>query len=127
MKQIILWSALIIIFISCMGLFGLSILTTEKRRKEIGVRKVLGASIGSIVQKLSLHFLKLVLLGFVIFAPLAYYTGNSLLQNYPYRINIGLSIFGISLLALLLICIITVSYHAIKAAIANPVKSLRTE
>ncbi len=127
MKQIILWSALIIIFISCMGLFGLSILTTEKRRKEISVRKVLGASIGSIVQKLSLHFLKLVLLGLVIFAPLAYYTGNSLLQNYPYRINIGISIFAISLLALLLICIITVSYHAIKAAIANPVKSLRSE
>ena len=127
MKQIILWSALIIIFISCMGLFGLSILTTEKRRKEIGVRKVLGASIGSIVQKLSLHFLKLVLLGFVIFAPLAYYTGNSLLQNYPYRINIGISIFGISLLALLFICIVTVSYHAIRAAIANPVKSLRSE
>ncbi len=127
MKQIILWSALIIIFISCMGLFGLSILTTEKRRKEIGVRKVLGASIGSIVQKLSLHFLKLVLLGFIIFAPIAYYTGNSLLQNYPYRINIGISIFVISLLALLLICIITVSYHAIKAAVANPVKSLRTE
>ena len=127
MKQIILWSALIIIFISCMGLFGLSILTTEKRRKEISVRKVLGASIGSIVQKLSLHFLKLVLLGLVIFAPLAYYTGNSLLQNYPYRINIGISIFGISLLALLLICIITVSYHAIRAAIANPVKSLRSE
>ena len=127
MKQIILWSALIIIFISCMGLFGLSILTTEKRRKEIGVRKVLGASIGSIVQKLSLQFLKLVLLGFIIFAPLAYYTGHSLLQNYPYRINIGISIFAISLLALLLICMITVTYHAIKAAIANPVKSLRTE
>ena len=127
MKQIILWSALIIIFISCMGLFGLSILTTEKRRKEIGVRKVLGAGIGSIVQKLSLHFLKLVLLGFAIFAPLAYYTGNSLLQNYPYRINIGISIFAFSLLSLLLICITTVSYHAIKAAVANPVKSLRTE
>ena len=127
MKQIILWSALIIIFISCMGLFGLSILTTEKRRKEIGVRKVLGASIGSIVQKLSLHFLKLVLLGFVIFAPLAYYTGNSLLQNYPYRITIGISIFVISLFALLFICIFTVSYQAIKAALANPVKSLRSE
>ena len=127
MKQIILWSALIIIFISCMGLFGLSILTTEKRRKEIGVRKVLGASIGSIVQKLSLHFLKLVLLGFVIFAPLAYYTAHKLLQDYPYRINIGINIFAISLFALLIICIITVSYQAIKAAIANPIKSLRTE
>ena len=127
MKQIVLWSALIIIFISCMGLFGLSILTTEKRRKEIGVRKVLGASLSTIVQMLSLHFLKLVILGFIIFAPIAYYTGTSLLQNYPYRINIGLGIFGVSLLALLLISIITVSYHALKAAIANPVKSLRTE
>ena len=127
MKQIVLWSALIIIFISCMGLFGLSILTTEKRRKEIGVRKVLGASVGSIVEKLSLHFLKLVIIGFVIFAPIAYYTGQSLLQNYPYRINIGISIFGISLLALLLISLLTVSYHALKAAVANPVKSLKSE
>jgi putative ABC transport system permease protein len=127
MKQIVLWSAMIIIFISCMGLFGLSILTTEKRRKEIGVRKVLGASLSSIVQMLSFNFLKLVLLGFIIFAPLALYTGNNLLENYPYRINVGISIFGISLLALVLISIITVSYHALKAAIANPVKSLRTE
>ncbi len=127
MKQIILWSAMIIIFISCMGLFGLSILTTEKRRKEIGVRKVLGASLSSIAQLLSLHFIKLVLLGFIIFAPLAFYTGKSLLQNYPYRINIGISIFGISLLAVLLVSIITVSYHSLKAAIANPIKSLRTE
>ncbi len=126
-KQIILWSAMIIIFISSMGLFGLSILTTEKRRKEIGVRKVLGASLSSIVQMLSFNFLKLIVLGFIIFAPLAYYTGTSLLQNYPYRIHIGISIFGISLLALILISIITVSYHSLKAAIANPVKSLRTE
>lgn len=127
MKQIILWSALMIIFISCMGLFGLSILTTEKRRKEIGVRKVLGASVGSIVEKLSLHFLKLVFLGFVIFAPIAYYTGFSLLENYPYRIHIGVSIFAVSLAVLLLISLVTVSYHALKAAIANPVQSLRTE
>lgn len=127
MKQIIFWSALMIIFISCMGLFGLSILTTEKRRKEIGVRKVLGASVGSIVEKLSLHFLKLVFLGFVIFAPIAYYTGYSLLENYPYRIRIGVNIFAISLVVLLLISLITVSYHALKAALANPVKSLRTE
>jgi putative ABC transport system permease protein len=127
MKQIVLWSAMLIIFISCMGLFGLSILTTEKRRKEIGVRKVLGASLSSIVQMLSFNFLKLVLLGFIIFAPLALYTGHSLLQNYPYRINIGVSIFGLSLLALLSMSIITVSYHSLKAAIANPIKSLRTE
>ncbi len=127
MKQIVLGSAMIIIFISCMGLFGLSILTTEKRRKEIAVRKILGSNLSTIVQMLTLHFLKLVLLGFIIFAPLAYYTGNSLLQNYPYRIHIGISIFGISLLALILISIITVSYHSLKAAIANPVKSLRTE
>ncbi len=127
MKQIVLWSALIIIFISCMGLFGLSILTTEKRRKEIGVRKLLGASLSTIVQMLSVHFLKLVLLGFIIFAPIAYYTGNKLLEDYPYRIDIGVSVFGVSLLALVLISIITVSYHALKAAIANPVKCLRTE
>jgi putative ABC transport system permease protein len=69
----------------------------------------------------------LVLLGFVIFAPLALYTGHSLLQNYPYRINIGIGIFGYSLLALLSMSIITVSYHSLKAAIANPIKSLRTE
>ena len=127
MKQIIFWSAFIIISISCMGLFGLTILTTEKRRKEIGVRKVMGASIQSIVRTLSFGFVKLVLLSFVIVAPIAYYTCNKLLENYPYRIKIGADLFLFSLGGLLLITIATISFQAIKAAVANPVKSLRTE
>ncbi|MFZ1527992.1 MAG: ABC transporter permease [Ferruginibacter sp.] len=127
MKQIIFWSALIIIFISCMGLFGLSILTAEKRKKEIGVRKVLGAKLSAIVQLLSLDFMKLVMLGFIIFTPIAWYTGKSLLQNYPYRTHIGAGIFAATFLGLVVISLLTVSYHTLRAAMANPVKSLRTE
>jgi putative ABC transport system permease protein len=126
-KQIILWAAIIIIFISSMGLFGLSVLTTEKRKKEIGIRKVLGASLTNIVQKLSIDYLKLILISFSIFAPIAYYVGTSMLQNYPYRITLSADIFVICLIGLVGITFITVSYHSLKAAIANPVKSLKTE
>ena len=127
MKLIILWVAGIIIFVSCMGLFGLSVLTTEKRRKEIGIRKVLGASLGNIVQKLSTEYLKLILISFVIFAPLAYILAIKLLENYPYRITIGADIFVVCFIGILLITFITVSYQSLRAALENPVKSLKTE
>jgi putative ABC transport system permease protein len=127
MKQIIGWSAWITIFISCIGLFGLSALSTEKRFKEIGVRKVLGASVNSIVGLLSLDFLKLILIAFVISAPIEYYVAEQLLSNYPYRITQGVDMFLITVGGLLIVGLFTVSYQAVKAALMNPVKSLRTE
>ncbi len=127
MRQIIFSSALIIIFISCMGMFGLSVLTTEKRRKEIGIRKVLGASLASIAKTISWGFMQLVMLAFIIFAPIAYYTGYKLLENYPYRIHIGIRVFSFSFLILFLLSLLTVSYQSINAAMANPAKSLKSE
>ncbi len=117
----------IAIFISCIGLFGLVTLTAQQRTKEIGVRKVLGASVSSIVSMLSMDFLKLVLLAFVIASPVAYYFMHKWLQNFAYRININWWVFVVAILAAMFIALLTVSFHAIKAAIANPVKSLRTE
>ena len=127
MRQIILWTALLMIFISCIGLFGLSVLTTEKRQKEIGIRKVVGGSVFSIMRKMSYDFIKLILIAFLIFAPIAYYAANSLLQNYPYRINLSFDMFLISFIALLFLTLATISYQTIKAARVNPVKSLRSE
>ena len=127
MKKIIGWSAWITIFISCIGLFGLSALSTEKRFKEIGVRKVLGASVNSIVGLLSLDFLKLILIAFVIAAPIEYYVAEQLLSNYPYRITQGVDMFLVTVGGLLIVGLFTVSYQAVKAALMNPVKSLKTE
>ena len=127
MKQIIGWSAWITIFISCIGLFGLSALATEKRFKEIGVRKVLGASVNSIVGLLSFDFLKLILIAFVIAAPIAYYVAEQLLSNYPYRVTQGVDMFLLTVGGLLVVGLLTVSYQSIKAALMNPVKSLKTE
>ncbi len=126
-KQIILFGAILTIFISCIGLFGLSVLSAEKRTKEIGIRKVLGASVQQIVTKLSTDFIKLVVLALLIASPLVYIAANKWLQNYPYRIAINGWIFLITGLMVVLIALITISFQSIKAAIANPVKSLRTE
>jgi putative ABC transport system permease protein len=119
--------AALAIFISCLGLFGLSAYAAETRIKEIGVRKVLGASVLSITKLLSLDFVKLVFVSLVIAAPVAAYVMNRWLQDYAYRIKLGWEIFfGAGLLAVS-IALVTVSFQSIKAAIANPVKSLRTE
>ncbi len=115
------------IFISCLGLFGLAMYMAESRIKEIGVRKVLGASVGSIASLLSKDFLKLVLIAFFIASPIAWYAMNKWLQGYTYRINIEWWVFVSAGLLSVLIAFITVSYQAVKAAMANPVKSLRTE
>ncbi len=115
------------IFIACMGLLGLIMYATQKRAREIGIRKVLGASIGNIVTLLSKDFLKLVLIAAVIAFPIAWFGMNKWLQDFAYRVNIGWWIFGIAALAAIMLTLITVSFQAIKAAIANPVKSLRTE
>lgn len=115
------------IFISCLGLFALATYMAENRIKEIGVRKVLGASVSAISALLSKDFLKLVIISFAIASPVAWWAMHSWLQNYPYHITINWWVFALTGLLSMLIAIITVSYQAIKAALANPVKSLRTE
>jgi putative ABC transport system permease protein len=117
----------IAIFISCMGLFGLVAFTTRQRTKEIGIRKVLGASVTQIVQLLSKDFLRLVILGIVIASPIAYWAMNKWLQDFAYRVDISWWIFALAGVMAIVIALLTVSYQSIKAALANPVKSLRTE
>ncbi|MEO7293148.1 MAG: FtsX-like permease family protein, partial [Ginsengibacter sp.] len=115
------------IFISCLGLFGLAAYTAERRIKEIGIRKVLGASVQNLTALLSKDFLKLVIISCIIASPMAWYFMNGWLQDYEYRINISWWMFALPALLAVAIALITVSFQAIKAAIANPVKSLRTE
>ncbi len=119
--------AALAIFISCLGLFGLAAYVAEQRTKEIGIRKVLGASVAQMWMLLSKDFIVLVLISCVIASPLALYFLSDWLQKYEYRISIGPSVFLLAALIALTITIITISFQAIKAAIANPVKSLRTE
>ena len=115
------------IFVACLGLFGLATFTAEQRTKEIGIRKVLGASLTNIVALLSRDFLKLVLIANVLAWPLAWWAMHKWLQDFEYRTSIGWWVFGIAGISALFIALLTVSYQAIKAAIANPVKSLRSE
>ncbi len=115
------------IFISCLGLFGMATFIAEKRTKEIGVRKVLGASVFNLWNLLSKEFMLLVVISFLIATPLSYYFMHNWLQNYQYRTNLSWWIFAAAGIGALLITLITVSFQSIKAAIANPVKSLRTE
>jgi putative ABC transport system permease protein len=117
----------ITILLAGMGLFGLAAFTIEQRTKEIGVRKILGASLSSIASLLSADFLKLVLLAILIGSPVAWWAMHNWLQNFAYRINIQWWMFASAGLLAIVIAIITVSYHALKAAIANPVNSLRSE
>lgn len=119
--------AVLAIFISCLGLFGLSSFVAEKRTKEIGVRKVLGASVFNIWRLLSKEFVLLVLVSMLISIPIAYYFMNNWLQDYNYRTSIGWWIFAATGLGAVLITLFTVSFQAIKAALANPVKALRSE
>lgn len=119
--------AVLAIFIACLGLFGLAAFTAEKRTKEIGIRKVLGASISGIVGMLSGEFLKLVLIALVIAAPIAWYCMHQWLENFAYRTEISWWIFGAAGLAAILIAFGTVCFQAIKAALMNPVKSLKSE
>jgi putative ABC transport system permease protein len=115
------------IVVACLGLFGLASFTIKQRFKEIGIRKVLGSSVGNIVGLLSKDFLKLVLVAFVIASPIAWYAMNKWLEDYAYRINIGSWVFVVAGTLAFLIAFLTVSLQAAKAALANPVKSLRTE
>ena len=118
---------IIAILISCLGLFGLATFSAEQRIKEIGVRKVLGASVTSIVALLSKDFLKLVAIAVIIASPIAWFAMNKWLQSFAYRTSISWSVFVITTLVALFIALCTISFQAIRAAISNPVKSLRTE
>jgi len=115
------------IFIACLGLLGLSLFATTQRTKEIGVRKVLGASVSNIVFLLSKDFIRLVIIAFVIASPVAWFVMNNWLQNFAYRINISWWFFALAGMLAVIVAFFTISFQAIKAAIANPVKSLRTE
>jgi putative ABC transport system permease protein len=126
-SNVIGWAGGIAIFLACLGLFGLTALAAVNKTKEIGIRKVLGASSIRIVALLSKGFVRLLLLALLIASPLAWYFMNKWLQNFAYRISIGWWVFIIAGSLALLIAFITISFQAIKAAVANPVKSLRTE
>jgi putative ABC transport system permease protein len=119
--------AVLTILVACLGLFGLVTFIAEQRIKEIGIRKVLGASVLGIVQLLSTNFVKLVLISLVIAIPVSYYVMEKWLQDFAYRIHISWWVFALASLFAMLIALVTVSFQAIKAAIANPIKSLRTE
>ena len=115
------------IVISCLGLFGLAAFTAQKRRKEIGVRKVLGASIANIITMLSKDFFQLIFISLAIAFPVSWWLMSNWLQNFAYRINIPAYAYVIAGISIMLITLFTISFQSIKAAIANPVKSLRTE
>jgi predicted permease len=119
--------AFLAIFISCLGLFGLATFTAEQRTKEIGVRKVLGASISNVVALLSTDFLKLVLIAILIASPLAWYTMNEWMQNFEYKVGVEWWVFLIAGVLAILVALLTISFQSIKAALMNPVKSLRAE
>ena len=115
------------IFIGCMGLFALAAFSAEQRTKEIGIRKILGANVFNIMGLLSKNFLAMVFIASLIAVPIAWWAMNNWLNDFPYRVNLSLWIFGIAVIVALLIAFITVSFQSVKAATANPVKSLRTE
>ncbi|GAB3943988.1 ABC transporter permease [Spirosoma harenae] len=125
--QVVLVFSALAILIACLGLFGLAAFTAEQRTKEIGVRKVLGASVGSIVTLLSKDFLKLVVIAILIASPIAWYTMNQWLQDFAYKITIDWWIFALAGVLAVGVALLTVSFQSIKAALTNPVKSLRSE
>jgi putative ABC transport system permease protein len=126
-KQIVTFAAIFTVFISCIGLFGLATLATERRTREIGIRKVLGASVANLVRLLSLNFLILVLLANFIAIPIAWWAMDKWLRDFAYRITLQWWVFALATLITLLIAFSTVAFQALKAAIANPVNNLRTE
>ena len=126
-SKLVLLFGCISIMISALGLFSLAAFVAEQRRKEIGIRKVLGAAVTQITAMLSREFLALVLIALIIGSPIGYWIMNKWLQNFTYRIDISWWVFVVAGALALGIALITVSFHAIRAAIANPVKALRSE
>lgn len=127
LSSIVGYFTLIAILISCLGLFGLAAFSAEQRTKEIGVRKVLGASVAGIVSLLSKDFLKLVTISILIAVPVSWFIMSNWLQDFAYRVNIGWMVFAITAVIALSVAFLTIGLQAFKAAVANPVKSLRTE
>lgn len=127
MGKLITAFTVLAIFIACLGLFGLATYTTETRIKEIGVRKILGATISQIITLISIDFVKLVMAGFVIAMPIAWIVVNRWLQNFVYRVDVGWQVFGWAGLTALILVLVTVCWQAVQAALANPVESLRSE
>ncbi|PHN05072.1 ABC transporter permease [Flavilitoribacter nigricans] len=121
------WFTLLIIIIACLGLYGLSAFTAEMRIKEVGIRKILGASVGSLLLLLSRNFLSLIILAFLIATPLAYYFMSLWLENFVYHIDIGLSVFIWTLVAMLAITLLTVGYRTLRTALGRPVEALQQE
>jgi putative ABC transport system permease protein len=119
--------AILAIAIACLGLFGLATYMAEQRTKEIGIRKVLGASVTNVVSMLSIDFLKLVLFSFLIATPIGWWIMHKWLEDFAFRIDIGWWIFILTGAFALILALLTVSFKALKAANANPVRSLRTE
>ena len=126
-QQIFSVFAVLAVIIAGLGLFGLSAFVIEQRTKEIGIRKVLGASVQNVLLLVSKEFLSLVVVAFIISVPVTFWAMSKWLQDYAYRINIAWWIFGLAGIIALLIAVITISFQAVKAAMANPVRSLRTE
>jgi hypothetical protein len=115
------------ILISCLGLFGLASFTAQRRQKEIGIRKVVGASVGQIAVMLSTEFMRLILIAILIAFPVSWWAMNQWLQGFAYRIDIGTGVFVLAAVSVMLITLLTIGFQAVRAALANPVKTLRSE
>jgi putative ABC transport system permease protein len=126
-NTLFIFFTLLAIFISCLGLFGLVSITLEQRTKEIGIRKVLGAEVGSILNLISKDFLKLVLFAILIASPIAWYLLNKWLMDYPYRVQIQFWMFALAGLTCVAIALLTISLQTVKVALANPIKALRDD
>ena len=126
-EKLSLTFTILAIFIACLGLFGLAAFTAQQRVKEIGIRKVLGATVTSIAFMLSKDFVKLVLIAICIATPIAWYAMNKWLEGFAYRVSVEAWVFVLAAVVAMAIAIVTVSIQAIKAGMANPVKSLKTE
>jgi len=127
MGQVLTVFTVLSIFVACLGLLGLAMFTAERRTKEIGIRKVLGASVQNVVAMLSKDFLVLLVIACVIAIPIASYAMNKWLQDFAYRTTINWWIFAVAAGLTIVITLITISFQSIKAALANPVKSLKNE
>ena len=125
--QLVNTATAIAILISCMGLFGLAMFTAEQRTKEIGIRKVMGASVTSIITLLSANFLKLVLIALLIATPIAWYAATQWLKDFEYKVNLDWWVFALAGTLATFVAMLTISFQSVKAALMNPAKSLRSE
>ena len=126
-SSLLMWATGLAVFISCLGLLGLVIYTTTQRTKEIGVRKVLGASVAQIVAMITKDFMLLIITAFIVAVPLAWFAMYKWLQNFAYRTEISWWVFVLGAMVMIIMALFTLGFQTIKAAMANPVKSLRTE